>query len=370
MKQYFSFQWHITDMCDQRCKHCYIFAEDSHIKLNSMPYENMLTVIEKCEEFCRTFDRIPYFYITGGDPVLHKDFFKLLGELKKKDYPFTIMGNPFHLTDEVLKKIKNLGCQKYQMSIDGTEATHDWFRKKGSYKATLEKIAAINKAGIRSVIMTTVSGINLRQIPEIIDAVVEAGVNVFSFSRYCPTSREKAQKSNPNYISPLEYRELLQICDRKFRDYEKQGCETYFNRKDHLWTLLAYEQGEFVIPKNAEKGMIYDGCNCGNCHLTITPKGDVLACRRVQNSRVASIYERNLSDIWLEEMEQYRDYEAFKKCSHCELLPWCRGCPAVASGADGDFYAADPQCWKEVPGYHPEEDSVSIETTQIPSAML
>ena len=28
MKQYFSFQWHITDECDQRCKHCYIFSEN------------------------------------------------------------------------------------------------------------------------------------------------------------------------------------------------------------------------------------------------------------------------------------------------------------------------------------------------------
>ena len=25
-KSYFSFQWHITDECDQRCKHCYIFS--------------------------------------------------------------------------------------------------------------------------------------------------------------------------------------------------------------------------------------------------------------------------------------------------------------------------------------------------------
>ena len=24
------------------------------------------------------------------------------------------------------------------------------------------------------------------------------------------------------------------------------------------------------------------------------------------------------------------------------------GLPAVASGKDGNFYAADPQCWKEV----------------------
>lgn len=25
-KNYFAMQWHITDRCDQRCKHCYIFA--------------------------------------------------------------------------------------------------------------------------------------------------------------------------------------------------------------------------------------------------------------------------------------------------------------------------------------------------------
>ena len=25
-QKHFGLQWHITDMCDQRCKHCYIFA--------------------------------------------------------------------------------------------------------------------------------------------------------------------------------------------------------------------------------------------------------------------------------------------------------------------------------------------------------
>ena len=36
MKPYFSFQWHITDECDQRCKHCYIFSEDNCKKLEAM----------------------------------------------------------------------------------------------------------------------------------------------------------------------------------------------------------------------------------------------------------------------------------------------------------------------------------------------
>ena len=41
MKQYFSFQWHITDACDQRCKHCYIFSENTCKQLDSMSWEQM-----------------------------------------------------------------------------------------------------------------------------------------------------------------------------------------------------------------------------------------------------------------------------------------------------------------------------------------
>ena len=46
MKPYFAFQWHITDTCDQRCKHCYIFAEDNRKKLTEMPFDKMEKVLE------------------------------------------------------------------------------------------------------------------------------------------------------------------------------------------------------------------------------------------------------------------------------------------------------------------------------------
>lgn len=92
--------------------------------------------------------------------------------------------------------------------------------------------------------------------------------------------------------------------------------------------------------------MIYDGCNCGNCHITISSNGDVMACRRVMDSKVANIFEDRLSDVWICQMEKYREYDKFVKCSKCELKPWCRGCPAVANGTNGSFYAKDPQCWK------------------------
>ena len=343
MKQYFSFQWHITDECDQRCKHCYIFSGDLRKKPDSMSWAQIEDTFYNCLDFCEVYDRLPYFYLTGGDPILHTDFWRLLALFKENKIPFTIMGNPFHLDDKVCKKLRSYGCEKYQLSIDGLRDTHDWFRKAGSFDCTIEKIGCINRSGMRSVVMTTVSKTNRLEVPEIIDTVVAAGANVFAFSRYVPSGGELDAS-----MTPQEYRELLEICDKKFKEYEAAGCQTYFNRKDHLWTLYEYETGAFKIPEGAKEGIIYGGCNCGNCHITILPTGDVYACRRVADSRVGNVFTDRLADVWVCEMEQYREYDKFVKCSKCELKAWCRGCPAVAKGTYGDFYAADPQCWKEV----------------------
>ncbi|MBD5128377.1 MAG: radical SAM/SPASM domain protein, ACGX system [Ruminococcaceae bacterium] len=341
MSKYFSFQWHITDDCDQRCKHCYIFSENNCKALDSMDWEQIQDTFYNCLDFCKVYKRLPYFYITGGDPILHPNFWELLKLLKKHEIKFTILGNPFHLNDDVCRELKSLGCEKYQLSIDGMRETHDWFRKAGSFDITLEKLDCVKKAGIRAVVMTTVSGTNIEEIPDIIDTVADRA-DVFAFARYCPTSEEKDTN-----IEPMRYRELLELCDKKFKEYEARGCTTYFNKKDHLWTLYDYETGTFKIPENADKDMIYGGCNCGNCHLTILPNGDIFACRRVRNSKVGNVFEDRIADVWVCEMEQYRDYSKFEKCAKCELKSWCRGCPAVASGKNGNFYAADPQCWKE-----------------------
>ena len=96
--------------------------------------------------------------------------------------------------------------------------------------------------------------------------------------------------------------------------------------------------------------MIYDGCHCGQTHLSIVPNGDVYACRRIPASAVGNIFEDGLADIWVGRMEEYRDVTRFEKCAGCELLRWCRRCPAVAAETSGSFYSPDPQCWNTVKG--------------------
>ena len=252
--RYFSFQWHITDNCDQRCKHCYIFSGGNPHVPETMTREEMHTVLDNCLDFCETFGRIPYFYVTGGDPILHPFFWELLETFRANNIFFSILGNPFHIDDSICEKLQALGCEKYQLSIDGMRTTHDFFRKPGSFDTTLEKISCINKAGISSVIMSTVSKQNIHEIPSVIDVVVEHEAEIYSFARYCPTGAGEITGITPN-----EYREFLRVCDEKFTAYEAQECRTYFDRKDHLWTLYNYESGKFTIPPDAEDGKIYLG---------------------------------------------------------------------------------------------------------------
>src|SRR5699024_928287 len=119
-------------------------------------------VVDDCVEMCRRMERLPYFYITGGDPILHSRFWDILALLQERNIPFTLLGNPFHLTGEVCRRLKEYGCDKYQLSIDGMRETHDAIRKTGSFDTTVEKIAVIRRAGIRCAVMTTVSGTNIR----------------------------------------------------------------------------------------------------------------------------------------------------------------------------------------------------------------
>lgn len=343
MKEYFAFQWHITDQCDQCCKHCYLFAE-GHGPLIETPWKQLVRTLDNIERMAERMNRMPYLYITGGDPILHRHFWDLLTLVHERGIPFTLMGNPFHLTAEVCRRMKALGCRKYQLSLDGLRETHDRFRKPGSFDATLAAIPLIREAGMHCAVMSTVSAANIDELPELIDLVVANHVDIFTFGRYCPTSEDKAHMESW-HVEPMRYRAFLDACWRKYEQYK--DSDTTFNLKDHLWTLYLYERGLWRIPEGLDANTIYDGCNCGNCHFTISAEGRLMACRRFDS--YVGIVEEDMCEVYHgAKMNAYREHEHFEKCAKCELLRFCRGCPAVAFGYTHSFYAPDPQCWKDV----------------------
>jgi radical SAM protein with 4Fe4S-binding SPASM domain len=178
------------------------------------------------------------------------------------------------------------------------------------------------------------------------DLAVDLDADSFVFARYCATSPDKAAELYP---TPDEYHAFLLAYYEKRRSLVEAGARCEFILKEHLFTLLRYELGEFELPSwSAEHpDVVCDGCHLG-ASATIASNGDLLACRRME-SVVGNITEGHLADIEASEaMQAYREVGAIKGCSDCKLLMWCRGCRAVGYNATGDLQAADPMCWHQV----------------------
>lgn len=341
-KPRFSMQWHITDRCDQRCKHCYIYQGKEKERCYELNIDTLNEILNNFILSCTMLDREPFLTITGGDPLLYPNIFEFLENVKSKNIRFAILGNPFHLSYDIVNRLESLGCTSYQMSLDGLKETHDYIRKRGSFDATLDSLKYFSNSSIRTAIMTTVSKTNINEIPELVDIVVNAGANNFAFARYCPNPEDFDLM-----VSPLEYKGFLNKMWKKFEEH--QDCNTRFALKDHLWKLYLYEKGLFNINDiNNDDDLILDGCHCGISHITTLADGTVYACRRSETP-VGKVPEQLIYDIFnSDEMEKYRKFDCFKYCSKCELKNFCRGCPSVAKCLTGDFYAKDPQCWKEI----------------------
>lgn len=340
MEKYFGLQWHLTDECDQRCKHCYIWQK--HGSKETPNLRQCKIIISKFLSFCKEMEVLPHLAITGGDPLLYPHIWQVLEIVKRKEINFSILGNPFHLNSEVAAKLKNFGCKNYQMSLDGLEVTHDYFRKPGSFKATLDAIPVINQAGLGSTIMSTVSLLNYKDFPALARLCVERKVKSFAFSRYCPTKGD-----TENNIPPKLYRQFLSDMWKVYE--ELVDCGTNFSLKDHLWTAFLYEEGLYKLCEDndtEDNNMVVDGCNCAIKHMTLLPNGTVYACRRFE-SLIGNINNQTFKEIFLSpKMDEYRQIEKLLVCKDCVLLNYCRGCPAVAVGTSGSFFDKDPQCWR------------------------
>lgn len=61
----FSMQWHITDRCDQRCKHCYIYeGKDKKCSLE-LDLDTLKAILEDFIQSCDKLNRDPFLVITG-----------------------------------------------------------------------------------------------------------------------------------------------------------------------------------------------------------------------------------------------------------------------------------------------------------------
>lgn len=348
MRPGLNIQWHITNRCGNRCRHCYMFEPgkdqtESFLSLGADSFMKILNHLKDFEDkYCLSIDEIA---LTGGDPLLHDNWCAIVKELNKRAIDVSLMGNPETLTKENAEFLAEQGIESYQMSLDGLEQTHDRVRYMGSFNKTLEKLELLDDLEIHTNIMFTCFPENMDDLIPLMSFVAQnTPARSFSFDIGCLAGNAVDLESFKAFQIRSLFSDYLKEKDR----LDRAGYSVRFGEKPNLFMLNRFENGDFY-PLNSSFIPHISGCPAGWSSITILPDGTVLPCRRMPIP-IGKMPEQSFEEIFLDSelLRKLRRREYFDGCGQCEFSDWCRGCPAVVYGLTGDPFADNPLCFKDL----------------------
>ncbi|MHC1566296.1 MAG: radical SAM protein [Candidatus Syntropharchaeia archaeon] len=339
--------WNITRACNLRCEHCYLDAQLG-------PHPDELTLEEGkrlIDEFAEM--EIPMVIVTGGEPLISKNFFPYAFYAKEKRVRMVVSSNGTVITPEVAERMKEANILYVGVSIDAASPEiHDAFRGvKGAWKRAIEGVQNAIDAGLKTGFRITIGKDNWKEIPALLDLAVEMGVPRFCVYHLVPTGRgENIMEWDITKEERIEVLKFLYEKAIELKDLEIEILTTD-SPMDGVYILerLKKEDPErFKLVRELLK--ISGGCSIGNKVANIDHLGNVSPCHFTPLIKIGNIREKSFREIWIEnpcdiliKLREKRKYLR-GKCGRCEYNDVCGGCRQKAMYFRGDFFEEDPTC--------------------------
>lgn len=144
----------ITDKCNLKCRHCYIGKP----KNDELTLDEIKAVLDEFEIMQGL-----RLLITGGEPLMHKNFEEINILLPEYQFRKVLFTNGLLLNKNILKV---LNIDEIQFSVDGMEHGHEAIRGKGAYKRVMQAIRDAIDLGMAVSIATMVHRENLNEFDE------------------------------------------------------------------------------------------------------------------------------------------------------------------------------------------------------------
>jgi selenobiotic family peptide radical SAM maturase len=318
----FTLQWHITDACPLRCRHCYTDRRQP-----PAPLAELRQVLEDLVRFCRSRRVVGHVCLTGGDPFCHPDFFELYQEAADTGMRLSILGNPVP-GEHIARLVAIRKPSSYQVSLEGLQQTNDHIRGEGHFAQTLEFLELLREHRICTGVMLTLSRWNLDQVLPLGEALRPYRVRL-RFNRLVRVGRGQAMDD----VSPDEYQAFL----RRYRDAAEDNPT--LQMKDGLFNVLQHEKGDPLFG-----GCTGYGCGAAFNFLALLPNGEAHACRKFP-SPVGNVFRHGLAAAYDSEAAQ-RYRQGSRGCRGCAIRRQCGGCLAVTHGCGLDpLTERDPYCF-------------------------
>ncbi len=188
----------LTERCNLHCVHCYLGDQDALRKnrVRELNTAQWLDIINQIADLgCL------YLLITGGDPLLRKDFAEIYAHARRRGLLVMVFTNGTLVTDAIVDLFRELPPFKVEITLYGaTSATYETITGvPGSYQHCLAGIEELRALGLDLRLKTILMKPNQQEFPQIVDfcrARSYQGKFRFSFEvQICLRARQEITKS-------------------------------------------------------------------------------------------------------------------------------------------------------------------------------
>ena len=328
----------ITGKCNYNCLHCFNAADNA-------PLMTEWTLEELCDLFDQARDcGIHAFTITGGEPMVHKNFMEILREIHQRGmFVEELNTNGYYLTQQILDEMREIGCRPLmKISFDGI-GFHDWMRnRKGAEEKTLEAMKLCIENGFDVKAQTQVHRKNVQAMMPTAKVLCGMGVKEMRIIRTTEVPRWEMNARGACLGMEEYYETMLAFA----KEYVRTGMEMEID----IWQFLRLfpETGSFrIVPVTCAEGTYrdtYPGCRGNRGMAAVTSSGEIVPCMQLSGTMqqrgesLGNVHTDRLKDLlttgsYLENIcTTVGDIRKNnQKCGGCKWFEYCTGgCRALA----------------------------------------
>ena len=171
--------WQITNECNLACMHCIEESGPGKRFKDELTEEQVFSVLEQMMAL-----EIPYLSFSGGEPMLHPQFFAMAEYVCARGSQLKVETNGHFLTPENCARLRDIGVKAVQVSLDGaSRPTFNRIRVLGEFDRCVEGIRHLHDAGVPIEINFSPTRFNIHEVGAVVDLACELGAYSFYTGR-------------------------------------------------------------------------------------------------------------------------------------------------------------------------------------------
>lgn len=308
----------LTSRCPLDCRMCYIHRKENDCE--AIKLEKTAAWWLKLAEEAKNAGML-MLLLTGGEPLLRKDFDEIYLGAKKMGLLVSVNTNGLPIDDARVKFFTENPPQKLNISLYGaSEETYRELCGNGkAYEKVFTAVRKLKQAGVDVKINYTVTQYNSHDAKKIYDFTKELGIPVQTVTYMFPPVRVNGEADR---LSPEKAAEVQFDC--RMLDWGEDKLRNHLKAKANIVrkTDGTEHDGE-IIP-----------CRAGRSTFWVTWDGKMSPCGMMTKP----MFEiGNFSDAWDKIKNSRSEIILPVKCKTCELRKYCDMCAAVSFAETGGF---------------------------------